>query len=361
MASPPDPASPPLADQLEAALSARLGVPAQVLDLAPLAGGACQESARLDLALPGAPRRALVLRGDATSSLPGSLRRAAEFAVVQAAFAAGVQTPEPHWLLPGLLGPGRDAWIMDRVGGEALGRRIVHHPRYAAARARLAEQVAASMAALQRVSPATSPTLPLPPAGPDGPKGPDPAAHAMRFVREMLEDLPQPRPELELVVRWLDQHRPPPPPRICLVHGDLRTGNLMVDENGLVALLDWEFAHWGDPAEDVAWLCVRDWRFGRLDRAAGGWATRATLYQALERAGAGPVDPVRVHWWEVLGNLRWAAGSLYQGERFLSGEAHDIELLAIPWRVGEMSWEALRLVAQGPPSLLGADRDRSPG
>ncbi|MGK0362386.1 MAG: aminoglycoside phosphotransferase (APT) family kinase protein, partial [Bradymonadia bacterium] len=132
--------------------------------------------------------------------------------------------------------------------------------------------------------------------------------------------------------------------------GDFRTGNFMVDATGLAGVLDWEFAHWGDASEDLAWLCVRDWRFGQLDKAAGGICDRATFYQAYAAASGRPVDAARVHFWEVLGNLRWGAATAFQGLRYAAGQT-DLELLAIPRRAAEMEFEALRLIEAGPPPL----------
>jgi aminoglycoside phosphotransferase (APT) family kinase protein len=159
----------------------------------------------------------------------------------------------------------------------------------------------------------------------------------------MLATLPEPQPAVEFVCAWLAEHKPS---RVAprLVHGDFRVGNFMVGPEGLRAVLDWEFSHWGDPAEDVAWLCVRDWRFGELALAAGGIATREELYAQYERATGATLDRERVRWWEIMGNARWAAGSVQQGERYLSGDESDIELLAIARRAAEMQWEALRLL-----------------
>ena len=90
-----------------------------------------------------------------------------------------------------------------------------------------------------------------------------------------------------------------------LVHGDYRTGNYLADETGVTAILDWEGAHLGDPVEDLGWVCVKSWRFGSVDKPAGGFGSREELWAAYERAGGGEVDPARAHWWEVFGTVRW--------------------------------------------------------
>ncbi len=81
-----------------------------------------------------------------------------------------------------------------------------------------------------------------------------------------------------------------------LVHGDFRTGNFMVGPDGLVGLLDWEFARWGDPVDDIGWLCVRDWRFGKVKQPAGGFCSRERFCAAYTQASGRTVDPVVLHW-----------------------------------------------------------------
>jgi aminoglycoside phosphotransferase (APT) family kinase protein len=159
----------------------------------------------------------------------------------------------------------------------------------------------------------------------------------------MLDRMHEPRPALELALRWLRAHAPSPS-EIALVHGDFRTGNFMVTPDGLSAVLDWEFAHWGSPAEDLAWISVRDWRFNQLKKPIGGFAQRADFYADYERASGKRVDREEVHWWEVMGNVRWAAASIHQGERYMSGGDPDIELVAVARRAIEMEYEALRLI-----------------
>lgn len=336
----------------ERALAERLsdaaGTTVAVEALAPLHGGACQENFLLDVTFASgelAGRRRLVLRSDAVRSLPGSLRRRQEFAVIQHATRLGVRTPLARWLLPDLLRPGADAYVMDWAPGEAIGAKVVRDPALTGARVALPQALAETLAALHRredaaPSPALAAALGSPPSASTL------VEDALAAQRASVAALPEAHPALDLALRWLEAH-PPVDREVTLVHGDFRTGNFLVTPGGLSAVLDWEFAHWGSPLEDVAWLCVRDWRFGRLDLAAGGFCRRAAFYEAYARASGREVRPADVHFWEVLGNVRWAIGAVVQGLRYLeSGEA-DLELIAIARRAAEMEFEALRLIERG--------------
>ncbi|MCS6799908.1 MAG: phosphotransferase family protein [Myxococcota bacterium] len=329
--------------RIEAHLREAVGPWVAVDSVAPLGGGACQElfavSARLerDTHEPAA----LVLRSDAPSALWGSIGRDVEARLIEVARAAGVQTPPALWLARDLVRPGAWAYFMPRLEGETLGRRIVHEPRFEAARARLLEPLAEQLGRIHSVAPREG-LLPEPGVSDSNH---DPPRAALERLRQRLDALPQPRPALELALRWLEA-RAPTDSETVLCHGDFRMGNFVVGEQGLVAVLDWEFAHWGAPAEDLAWICMRDWRFGRLDRACAGIARRADWYAAYARATGRRVDPDEVRWWEVASNVAWAAGCVEQGERYLSGRSADIELLAIARRACEMEWEALRLIGR---------------
>ena len=129
-----------------------------------------------------------------------------------------------------------------------------------------------------------------------------------------------------------------------LAHGDFRVGNLMVGPAGLVGVFDWEFAHVGDPASDLAWPCVRSWRFGSDRLRLGGGGSEEGFFAAYERAGGGPVDREAVRWWEAAGNLRWAVGCIAQANRYLSGQAASVELASLGRRTCEMEMELLDLI-----------------
>lgn len=326
--------------RVQAHLAQTFGDGTELLRMAPLAAGACQENFRLDVIVasrPGVDR--LVLRSDAGSSLPGSLGRREEYAVVRTAHDAGVPTANAHGLANGLLREGSYAYLLDWLEGVSLGAKLVKDPELEAARDALPAQLARAAAKIHAISPEHA-ELELPEVEPD------PISWALAFQRKILDGLPEPHPGLELAWRWLDENRPEVG-EVTLVHGDFRTGNLMVRPDGLAGILDWEFAHWGCPEEDLAWIAVRDWRFGRLHLPVGGFARRADLYSAYEAASGRRLNPETLHYWEVFGNVRWAAGAVVQGQRYLAGDL-DLELVAIARRTTEMEYEALRLIEAGP-------------
>ncbi len=330
-----------LQSAIKAALEEKTGGPVEVERVTQLFGGACQDNYRVDVKIGAGPLagpRRLVLRSDAKSSIPGSLGRKQEYAVIQAAVARGVKTPAVHALIADLVRPGAFAYFMDFVPGEAIGAKIVRDPTLAAAREKLPDELAAVLAKIHSLTPAAFPDLL------DSKPIEDPARAAIAAQYEILDRAPEPHPALELALRWASDHIPRHRREVTLVHGDFRTGNFMVTPEGLSGVLDWEFARWGDPLEDVAWLCVRDWRFGQLDRAAGGICKRERFYQAYARASGREVEPEVVRFWEIMGNVRWALGAMWQGLRYLQGGEVDLELISIARRAAEMEFEALRLI-----------------
>jgi aminoglycoside phosphotransferase (APT) family kinase protein len=211
-------------------------------------------------------------------------------------------------------------------------------------RQNLAGLLAENLAAIHAITPATDDAELARALGAAPQSNSDVIARgAVRDVRGLLESLPESRPALELALNWLEANAPVTDAPV-LVHGDFRTGNFMVSPGGLHGIVDWEFAHWGDRHEDISWLCMRDWRFGKQTKHVGGFADRPEFYGAYERAAGVPVDPAKVRFWEIMGNLRWAVGSVQQAERHLSGADRGIQLAAIGRRSCEMEFEVMRLI-----------------
>jgi aminoglycoside phosphotransferase (APT) family kinase protein len=132
-----------------------------------------------------------------------------------------------------------------------------------------------------------------------------------------------------------------------LCHRDFRTGNYLFDGATLTAILDWEFAGWGDPHEDIGWFCCKSWRFARLDREAGGIADRTPFYRGYESQSGRQIDLGRVRFWEVLASVRWAVIALQQTDRHLIGGERDLDLALTGRRATECELELLMLLDGG--------------
>ncbi|WP_289014427.1 phosphotransferase family protein, partial [uncultured Methylobacterium sp.] len=170
---------------------------------------------------------------------------------------------------------------------------------------------------------------------------PHPALAAIRGLRAKLDALNAARPSLEWGLRWAERHAPEPLPPV-LVHGDFRTGNYMVDSEGLTAILDWEFSGWGDPLSDLGWFCAACWRFGQTEKEAGGIAPRAAFYRGYEAQIGRPIDDAAVRYWEVVAHLRWAVIALEQAYRHISGAEPSLELALTGRLVPDLERAVLR-------------------
>lgn len=317
-------------DALAAAVERHLGAGATVDDLRRLSGGASRELWSFAVTTPDGVRHPLVLRRDP----PGSTTPVDESRLLAAAADVGVPVPEVRFVLDPDDELGR-GFVMDSVDGEALGRRIVRSDEYAEARRVLPGQCGEAMARIHSIDLAAS-GLAVP-AGDD-----HPARRQLDDLHRVVDDLGAVRPVIELAFRWL-RHDPPPPRRHVVVHGDFRVGNLIVGPEGLRAVLDWELAHVGDPAEDVGWMCVRSWRFGGTGRVGGIGELDDLL--AGYRAEGGDLDDDAVRYWEVFGNLRWAVICLMQVGVHLSGVRRSVEQAAIGRRVAEVEHDLMELIA----------------
>ncbi|HUS95564.1 MAG TPA: phosphotransferase family protein, partial [Hyphomicrobiaceae bacterium] len=219
--------------------------------------------------------------------------------------------------------------------GEAQGHKLVRDPDLVEWGAPLAASLGVELAKIHAIRPGRGvlDSLPVPAASP--------AKIEVGKFRQVISTAAEGRPALEYILAWLDRNAPPPPAQISLVHGDFRTGNYLVQDGQLSAILDWEFTHWGDADEDLGWFCAKCWRFGMTDLEAGGIAERAAFYQSYERYAARTIDPTRVHYWEIMAAAKWATIAVLQGDRFRKGGEQSIELALTGLMASELELEAL--------------------
>jgi aminoglycoside phosphotransferase (APT) family kinase protein len=320
-----------LQDSLPVVLHPILGGDVAIDNLRALTGGASRTTWAFDAVTPD-ERRSLILR----IGPPDDVHAGMELEARAQAAAAAAGAPVPQILVaddsPAALG--NPFLICDEIKGETIVRRI-ERQLDEAGRARLLSQCAHALAAIHRAEPH------------------DPELSAQDQLAEWrgrLDAIGDTTATFEWAFRWLAAHRPAPSPS-RLVHGDYRMGNLIIDGSELAAVLDWELVHIGEIYEDLAWFCIRAWRFGApADRAAGGLGSVENFLCAYERAGGATVDRVAFHWWLVLATLRWGVICRYQAERHLSGQTRSVELAAIGRRVCETEWDLLTLLDKPAPN-----------
>ena len=314
-------------DELAGILRPILGDDVVVENLQTLTGGASRTTYSFD-AVTAAQRRRLILRSAPVDNRFAGMEL--EAAVQEAAADAGAPIPHIVAASNSVAALGNPFLICDEVAGETIVRKI-QRTLDDKGRALLLEQCAQALAAIHRARTDAAGLV---------------ERDEIAEWRQRLDELGDTTATFEWAFRWLEANRPAPS-AIRLVHGDFRMGNLIVDGSTLAAVLDWEAVHIGEVYEDLAWFCVRAWRFGApAELAAGGLGSIEDFITAYERADGTSVDRAALRWWQVLGTLKWGIICRYQAERHLSGQTRSVELAAIGRRVCETEWDVLDLLQE---------------
>jgi aminoglycoside phosphotransferase (APT) family kinase protein len=329
----PSAETPAMAEALTRLVRRLFGASYAAAAIARLSGGASQETWAFEAVSSDAPTRRLILRRVPLrpSAKVGGMAIETEAALMRAAMVAAVPSPEVLHVLTPDDGLGR-GFVMARVEGETIPRKILRDEAFAGLRPRLAFEIGGILARLHSIDPAGFPELKV-----------LSAADELKQLKETYRVDGQPRPVFEVAFRWIAEHAPTEPVP-ALVHGDFRHGNFIVDGEGVRAILDWELAHLGDPMRDLGWICTNSWRFGAIDHEVGGFGSLDQLAAGYEAAGGAKVDPARVRFWEVFGSLRWGVICLSMLSRFDRGD-RSIEPAMIGRRASETEIDLLRLLA----------------
>ena len=304
-----------------------------------LTAGAIQENWAINVEFTGGPlngMQELCLRIDAPTSIGNSRSRMEEFAFLWLAHRGGVRVPEPLFFSRNKQLIGRPFFVMRRIGGIAEARTVTQTERTAAKRDQLLTEIGWELATIHRLNPTgndfqflTKPRV-------------APARYVIKQCLQALDALPQPAPVLEWGLRWAQLNLPKVQKKV-LCHRDYRTGNLMIDCDRLIGVLDWEFCGWSDPMEDIAWFCAKCWRFGFNDREAGGIGPRKTFYQAYEETAQRTIDHEAVMFWEVIAHIRWAIIAHQQGERFATYGEKSLEPAMTAFIAPQLEWEVMQM------------------
>jgi aminoglycoside phosphotransferase (APT) family kinase protein len=323
--------------RLESFLRAAAGADAvHIRHLHRLSGGAVQENWALDADMAGGTQpgpHQWVLRTDAAARVAESLGRSDEFRILHFAHAAGLHAPEPLWLCRDLAVTGREFFVMQRLPGIASGHRVTRDAALVPDRARLACELAENLARLHSIHPPQSKLAFVATM-----RARDNIAH----YRQYLDQLAAAHPALEWGLRWCEVHAPDHE-ETTFIHRDYRTGNYLVHEGRLAGVLDWEFAAFGNPLEDVGWIFAKCWRFAGKALPAGGIAEPADFLVPYQRASGRTVTPEALVYWQVMAHIRWAIIALQQTQRHLSGVERSLELALTGRIVAELEHEIIAL------------------
>jgi aminoglycoside phosphotransferase (APT) family kinase protein len=334
-------------DQLAAVIASRIDGCRELISCERLSGGASQETYRIVVRTDAGERKLAMRRtpGAAAPKHGSSPGLATEATLIRAARAAGVPEPEILWVFgpEDCLG---DGFIMEWLDGETLGARIVRDPSLDAIRPKLAEQCGEILARIHAIDlNASGLASRLSRMSPE------------QYVRQTwlrYQALGTPQPMIDFSARWLLEHLPATF-EPTLVHNDFRNGNIMVSANGVIAVLDWEIAHIGDPMRDLGWICTNSWRFGRSELPVGGFGTYADLFRGYQRVSGKQVDPAHVKFWEIFGSYWWACSSLTMAQHYRTGPDKTLERPAIGRRSSECQVDCVNLLIPGPVELMAPD------
>jgi aminoglycoside phosphotransferase (APT) family kinase protein len=317
-----------LADVLAARLHQLWGTQVEITGLTQLSGGASREAWDIEVHAAG---HLILLRNAAGRATTLEKNIEVEAAAMIAARQAGVPAPELHDHGDGPLG--QAYLLMERLDGETIPRRLLRDDAYAKARPGLARRFGEVLARIHQVDPGTIPGLPT--------------VDTLAQLKELYQAFAEPRPALEIGLRWLAENQPVPV-NDTLVHGDFRTGNLMISPEGLTGVLDWELTHRGDPRQDLGWLCTKAWRFGS-PHPVGGFGARDELMAGYAAGGGTPPDEQTQRWWELYGTVRWGLLCRRQAERYLAEGEPSIEYAVLGRRVCEQEWDILLALGHAAP------------
>ena len=306
-------------------LESRLGVTGvSVANLVRIPGGASRETWMFDASWHNGveeEQAALILRKDPPASLVETDREV-EYSFYLSFAGTDVPVPRMRWMESAAEHLGSPFFIMDRITDCETSTQRIREPDFAEVRPMLARRTYQIMAAIHAADWSNMPLAKI--------------VAAPGRERCWLQELDHwdaivgkseisPQPIARAAIRWLRANPPPPPPRVTVVHGDYRVGNFLYSREGIHGILDWELAHLGDPLEDLAWSFMELWEWGGTGMK-GGIVDAADAIRIYEEASGAPVDPERLHWWEVLSGVK-AQGIWLTGARsFLEGRSEELIL-----------------------------------
>ena len=259
------------------------------------------------------------------------LSLADEAHIIQLAAQTGVPVPHIYTVLETSHRLG-ESFVMAFIPGESIPQQWLNADAFNSARKGLAFECGAALAQTHTVDCSQLP------------QSIKPLTLARRFdgIQRRLQIFGDVSPAMQFGLNWLIDHAPEDVPCV-LLHGDFRTGNLLVNEQGLAGILDWELAHQGPPAEDLGYLCAHVWRFGKIEKPVGGFGEYADLLAGYRSIAGWAPDLESLKYWEIFAALNWGLVCQTMGALWHSGSG-DIERAAVARRRSEAELDLIYLI-----------------
>ena len=325
-----------MSQELGSLLSKKLeseSINGEIINLEPLTGGASKEIWKFEVKLKDKSEKYILRRGSGIEG-PLAIKTSDEALIQKTVKKLGALVPEII-SVSSLSEPLGDSYIMKFVEGETIARKILRDSQYKKALQKLAFECGESIAKIHQTDIAELSFLPK------------------KTVKEQLNDLyetytvfNQPSPVFEYTYLWLKKQNFGGIDD-ALVHGDFRLGNIIVSQDGLQSIIDWELAHVGNPLQDLGWICGNSWRFGNKDKVVGGFGNLKDLLDGYNSISEYQVDQETVRVWQVFGTFRWGVICLIQASAHLNGTINSVEKAAIGRRVSETEIDIVDLLFLG--------------
>jgi len=309
------------------------GQEGKVSNLEPLTGGASAETWKFSFSTKKGSKNLILRKGSGKKS-PLAVLKSEEAVIQQKVRESGAPVAEIVAISKDEADLG-DAYLMKLVPGESIARKILRDQKFKSAREKLAFQCGKALATIHSVPIEDFKQVPKKSIGEE-----------LNRLYTTYKSFEQPLPVFEYAFKWLGD-KDFSSRKDSLVHGDFRLGNLIVDEKGLAAVIDWEMVSIGNPLLDIGWMCVNSWRFGLSEKVVGGFGDLEELLAGYGSVSKEEISVEEVKIWQVLGSLRWGVICLIQAYSHLQGEVNSVEKAAIGRRVSETEIDIVDLLFLG--------------
>ncbi|RKG37439.1 phosphotransferase family protein [Acinetobacter rongchengensis] len=299
-----------------------------------MSGGAIQENWLLQ-----DQTFSLVLRKNAESGVAVSSDRKQEYLLLERLYQCGIKVPQVLYFEKASSLLNSDFFIMKKIEGVTEGHKLVRISDQEK-RKKIIQDIGHQLALIHAIqSDQALETLF------EKPNTEHYLKRKLDAFIEQLDCLQRSRPVLEYAIQWMKKNQPKVDD-LVLVHGDFRTGNIMIEDDYVSGILDWEFTEWGDRREDIAWFTAKCWRFGQDQNVAGGIGSYKDFMTAYAEKSEIYIPEFEMKFWHVLAHVRWTIIAMQQSNRNDDMQKPSLELALTEFMVPRLEKNILDLLGE---------------